>query len=298
MMTITLVVSVDIDNDGMNSVNERNNLVWQSVEEVPRIADIFERRGVRTTWFVRADNQLDEVYGDPAWLLCEYASIWSDLRRAGHSIGWHPHVVRRDENGLFVAETDDGRCADALRAIHASLAASGFTFTVSRIGEAFHGNESMRVLDELGMAVDSTAIPGRRRDDGARFFDWSGTPNRPYHPSVADYRVPGRPALSILEVPMTTMLVEAPYDGRPLPRYLNVAYHGEIFRAAVGRHLESLGEGNHVIVTILHPEEVWGPGHALYGHDLQTVEHNVDFFLTLAGEYGDVRMATLDEIAQ
>lgn len=289
-MTITIVFTVDVDNDGMTGANERNALAWDSVGEVPRIAELFERRGVTATWFVRADNQLGEVYGHAAWLLRERAPLWDALRGAGHAIGWHPHVVRRDESGAFAAETDDVRCAAALRAIHASLAAEGFSFSAVRIGEAFHGNESMRALDELGLAVDSTAIPGRRRDDAARRFDWSGTPNAPYRPSAADYRVPGQPALSIVEVPMTAVPVQAPYDDAPLPRYLNLAYRSAIFRDAVRRHLERAG--SEVLVTILHPEETRGPGgHALYAHDLQTVTDNLDFLLGL-GEPG-----TLEQVA-
>jgi peptidoglycan/xylan/chitin deacetylase (PgdA/CDA1 family) len=281
-----IVFTVDVDNDGMTAENERNRLAWTSVDEVPRIAELFARRGVPATWFVRADNQLAEVYGDAAWLLAERAALWGDLRGAGHDLGWHPHIVRR-ENGAFVPETDDVRCAEALRGVHASLAAGGFTFTASRIGEAFHGNESMRTLAELGLAVDSTAIPGRRRADAARRFDWSGTPNGPYRPSAADYRVPGEPALDIVEVPMTAAPVQAPYDERPLPRYLNLAYRAEIFRDAVTR----LGEVA-VIVTILHPEEARvGAEHPLYAHDLRAVAENVDFLLCR----GDA--ATLGEAA-
>jgi hypothetical protein len=298
-LTISFVFTVDIDNDGMTAADERNTLIWDSVAEVPRIAGVFGRHGITATWFVRADNQLSDVYGDAAWLLREHNAIWSNLRQAGHFIGWHPHVVRRDEQGTFVAETDDRRCADALREIHASLTASGYHFTASRIGEAFHGNQSMRTLSELGITVDSTAIPGRRRDDSSRRFDWSVTPNQPYRPSAADYRVTGSPALPIVEVPMTSAPVEGPNDPRPLTRYLNLAYRSDILRAAFKRHLESLGEGDHVVVTILHPEETRGPvGHPLYAHDLQTVASNVEYLVAAAGEYGDVAIATLEQVAR
>jgi hypothetical protein len=297
-LTITFVFTVDVDNDGMTAANERNHLVWESVAEVPRIAALFARHGVTATWFVRADNQLSDVYGDAAWLLRTRDAMWSDLRGAGHWIGWHPHVVRRDANGSFVPETDDHRCAAALRAIHGSLAAGGFTFTASRIGEAFHGNESMRTLAELGLTVDSTAIPGRRRDDAARRFDWSETPNHPYHPSRADYRIPGNPALSIVEVPMTSVAVKAPYDRSPRLRYLNLAYREALLRAAFERHLESLQDGNHVVVTILHPEEACGgTADALYGHDLDTVANNLDYLFASASGYGEIRVATLEQVA-
>jgi hypothetical protein len=297
-LKISFVFTVDVDNDGMTAADERNTLVWNSVAEVPRIAAVFARHDVVATWFVRADNQLSEVYGDAAWLLHEHDRMWSDLRRDGHSIGWHPHVVTHDQTGFFVAETDDSRCAVALRTIYKSLSASGFPFAASRIGEAFHGNESMRALADLGITIDSTAIPGRRRDDASRRFDWSGTPNRPYRPSAADYRVHGTPALPIIEIPMTSVPVKAPYDSRPLLRYLNLAYREDIFNAAFQRHIESLEEGEHVVVTILHPEETHGPhGHALYAHDLGAVASNIEHLFTAAGSYGDVAVTTLDEVA-
>lgn len=295
---ITFAFTVDVDNDGMVLGSERNALTWDAVAEVPRIAEVFARRSIAATWFVRADNQLADVYGDAAWLLRGRESLWSNLRAAGHSIGWHPHIVRRAGDGTFAPETDDARCAIALRTLHHSLARAGWRFTSVRVGEAFHGNQSMRALDDVGLRVDSTALPGRRRIDGVRCFDWEPTPNRPYRPSGSDYRVAGVAPLSIVEVPMTTVPVEAPYDPRPLLRYLNLAYRQKVLRAAFALHLDALGAGDHVVVTILHPEEVRPRGeHPLYAFDLETVERNVDHLLDAAGARGEVRVASLETIA-
>ena len=110
----TLCVTVDIDQDGLSFGTERDALRWDSVEAVPRLAELFEKHGVRATWFVRADNQLSEVYGSAAYLLERFATHWNALQRAGHLIAWHPHVYRRTDR--WIPETDPSRCAEQLEA--------------------------------------------------------------------------------------------------------------------------------------------------------------------------------------
>src|SRR5205085_4432929 len=99
-------------------------------------------------------------------------------------------------------DRDEVRCAQKLVETRAELEAKGFKHLSVRIGEAFHGNAMMKTLDDLGLAVDSTAIPGRTRSDESRAFEWGPSPNNPYYPSRRDYRVPdSSDHLSILEVP-------------------------------------------------------------------------------------------------
>lgn len=297
-MTITFAFTIDVDNDGMTDADERNVLEWESVSAVPQIADLFMARGLPATWFVRADNHLAEVYGDAAWLLETRAALWSRIRAMGHAVEWHPHIVRRDAQGWFVPENDDARCAAALHAVHDSLRANGHEFIAVRIGEAFHGNQSMRTLSALGYRVDSSALPSRKRNDSRRYFDWQPTPNRPYHPSAHDYRVGGDDPLAILEVPMTSVPVEAPYDPRPLPRYLNLSYRRDILSAAFARHLRSLEEGEHTVVTVLHPEEVLPHAeHGLYAYEFESVEANLDHLLATAASRANVRVVLLSSIA-
>lgn len=274
-MTI-LAVTIDIDQDGMAFGVERDELRWTSVEIVPRLAEVFAARGVRATWFIRADNQLADVYGNAAWLLEEYEDLWSSLRDAGHDLAWHPHVYRRGESGGYETETDGSRCAEQLEWIHGDLTARGHRFGAVRVGEAFHANEAMQTLDRLGLRIDSTAIPGRKRNDAGRMFDWEPTANEPYHPSRTDYRVPGPDALSILEVPMTSIPIRAPYDEVALRRYVNLAYRADLLGPALAEHADGLS----TLVTIVHPEEaVRSPGNPLYGEGLPEIERNLDLIL-------------------
>jgi peptidoglycan/xylan/chitin deacetylase (PgdA/CDA1 family) len=292
-MTIALAVTLDVDQDGIAYGSERDTLTWKAVELIPRIAELLEARGIRATWFVRADNQLAELYGTAAYLLETHARLWASLRAAGHALAWHPHVYRRDGD-TWLPETDGIRCADRLREIASELRAGGHWFQAVRIGEAFHSNETMQALDELGLKVDSTAIPGRRRDDGVRSFDWEPTANTPYHPSRADYRVPGEDALAILEVPMTTVPIQAPYDQAPLRRYVNLAFRHDLLSTAVEGELDGLP----LIVTLTHPEEAFSnPPNPLFGGGLENIAANLDMLLERARSRGDVRIVTMNELA-
>ena len=118
-----------------------------------------------------------------------------------------------------------------MKETYTELAKAGYVFRSLRMGECFHANETMHAANALGLTVDSTAIPGRKRNDSARVFDWLPTPDQPYFPSQNDCRVPAAGgSLPILEVPVTTMRVRAPYDVVSLKRYMNLTYHHHLFR--------------------------------------------------------------------
>lgn len=79
-----------------------------------------------------------------------------------------------------------------------------------RMGWSYHNNETFSTLEQLGVEVECSAIPGLRilsknsdvHKDG--FYDWNGTPDHPYFPSRLDYRRPAQDteeATRLLEVP-------------------------------------------------------------------------------------------------
>ena len=240
--------------------------------------------GWPVTWFVRADPQLRDYYGSSAFLLERYKAFWKDAKAAGDEVAWHPHITRVNEGGRHEPERDDERFAAALRVTHAELTTLGYRFNSVRLGEAFGGNICIRALAELGLRVDSSAIPGRRRDDLSRAFNWLGSPNEPYWPSVSDYRISGTPALPILEVPMTVVPVHAPFDPKPLPRYANLAYCPTFFSAAIERWLRLERPPRDSILTlILHPDELV-PGsreHPLYAFTPDAVSANIQVVVDL-----------------
>jgi hypothetical protein len=291
-VAVNVVVTVDVDNDGVEA-GERTSLAWASIEWLPPLKEIFERLDVCVTWFVRADNQLMDVYGTAAHLLLAHEALWSRVVGAEDELGWHPHVYRWcEQTRRYVPERDSARFVDQLNAAHSDLASQGYGFASVRIGEAYHCNATMQAVEDLGLRVDSTAIPGRKRDDGSRVLDWSPTPNRPYHPSRADYRVAGTTdRRELLEVPMTTVPIKAAYDSGEVHRYLNPSFHNRIFRGAIERHLadmEALRTREHVVTLILHSGEVMPRerAHSLYAFSLDEVHRNIAYLLARLDEVG------------
>ena len=284
-MGVNLLITIDVDNDGVED-NERTALTWTSIERIPQIKELFASFDLSLTWFVRADSQLKEVYGSSAHLLLKHQELWSQMEASGDELGWHPHLYEWcADSQRYVADRDENRCARKLIETRRELQNNGFNLASVRIGEGFHRNNMMRTLSELGLKVDSTAIPGRARDDDSRFFDWGPTPNRPYYPSARDYRVPDPGAsLTILEVPMTTMPVKASYDPDFLTRYINPAYRHENFKVGLDRSFDSLfpaTEGESFMTLILHSDEVSfaGRSHPLYSFSLDTVRQNISYLL-------------------
>ena len=290
-MAVTVVLTVDVDSDRA-AADERTSLTWTSIAWIPALKEVFDRFLARVTWFVRADNQLMDVYGTAAHLLLTHETLWSDVVGTGDELGWHPHIYGWSrQTACYVPELDPSSFVDKLNAAHSDLASHGYGFASVRIGEGYHCNATMQAVEELGLMVDSTAIPGRKRDDGSRVFDWAPTPNHPYHPSRADYRVAGTDYRELLEVPMTTAPIKVTYDPGPMYRYLNPSFHQRIFRAALDRHVsdgEALRTGEHVITVILHPEEVVPREreHPLYSFSLPEVQRNLRYLFTRLEELG------------
>ncbi len=285
-MGINLIVTVDVDNDGVEH-NERNNLSWNSLETIPEIKSILSEMKLKVTWFVRADNQLRDIYGSVTYVLEEHNKLWSQIEDTGDEIGWHPHIYEWSEiDKLYVPDLDDTRRSGKLKQIRAELLKEGYNHTSARMGEAFHTNESMETLEYLFIKVDATAIPGRSRNDVSRCFNWSMTPNEPYHPSKTDYRIPSQYShWNILEVPMTTAPIKTGYDPIPLVRYFNPLYHYHIFKSAIEWFLRTYNNHNqdYFLTLVFHPDEVIprNNSHELYAFSINEMKQNINYLLSV-----------------
>ena len=290
---MNLLLTIDVDNDGIAIQDERTALSWTALARIPDIKEACDRLGLRVTWFVRADSQLRQVYGTAMYLLLEYAPLWRQMEGSGDEIAWHPHLYQWDGGDRrYVMDTNEDCCVRKLEEARAELLAGGFRHSSVRMGEAFQCNATIAALARLGLEVDSTAIPGRKRADASRTFDWAPTPNEPYRPSKADYRLPDPDShFDILEVPMTTMPVKATYDPAPLPRYINPAYCHPAFKAGIDLHLENLPRplaSQTFLTLVLHPDEVVSArrSHPLYAFSLKEMENNVEYLLKTMESHG------------
>lgn len=278
-----LCLTVDTDPDGLSGQRtNRQALQWDGLERLQqlpdRLAESRRLRSVPVTWFVRADGQLESILGSSAYLLEKHSGFWNALQKAGHEIGWHPHLYRQAESSSTAvmisnpleAEAELERLWDRLR--------TGFHPTAFRNGEGWHTAGTFAAVERLGFICDSTAIPGRRGAEGHP-MNWEGAPNQPYFPGKDDLCRAGSER-AMLEVPMNTWLLKAPYDHSPQTRYMNPAVHPHLFAKAL-ETWEKACEGSvndlAVWVMIFHPDEVLsaaGPDQ-LYSRSIPDLCHNL-----------------------
>ena len=284
---LPIALTIDCDSDQFDrTVNSGEGPLptWEGVESgiaalVEATANCHDSFGTapRFTWFVRVDPHLAALYGDCGYLLDRYSDLWSFCRKRGDELAWHPHLYRR-EGEAWVQELDPTRLRASLEDTWAALGKRGLRPSSCRIGDAFGSNEVLRTMSRLGLRCDATAMPGRVRRDADRQIDWEGTPQHPYHPSLADYRRPGTPAMELLEIPMSMVPVKAAYDSAPLQRYLDLSFHHGAVREGVENFLSKAS----LVVTVTHPSGVlpsMNGGHGLISHDIDEFHRNLEFIL-------------------
>jgi hypothetical protein len=269
----------------------RQTLVWCGLESIRSL--LAEMDGLRAewgalpiTWFVRVDAQIREAFGSALHLLDAFAPLWAETRASGHELGWHPHLYRASGEGndpLPIA--DPHEAADEIERLWSELSGCSFAAASFRNGEGWHYPETFAAVERLGFRWDSTAIPGRK-GAGMHPLDWTGTPNRPYFPG-GDIRLPGLPR-RLLEIPLNTWNIEAPYDGQPRLRYLNAAVHEALFRKALASLDLNSSADLRVWTFVLHPDEILpeAPPDLLYSRSAGVLCRNLDAFASALREAG------------
>ena len=220
--TLYIVIGCDTDPDRRDFIDNISGekLSWRGMTEgipetksaVSHITDYTGKKPV-FTWLIRADEQIKCIYGDYGWVLNEYKQFLNELENSGDEIGWHPHFYKYDvKHKIWYQELKDvsWQCL-MLESAYKSFNEifPGKPRSV-RMGWVYHNNETMKKLDELGVRIDFSAIPGLRTNLGKNIkfpyniYDWFSAGSEMYHPSDADYRRvarKGERALSILEAP-------------------------------------------------------------------------------------------------
>lgn len=288
ILYVVLTIDADCDffDSSMRADWEASKLQWNGIEfGVPLMLNVFRGyqdsfgNSVKLTWFVRVDNQLAMLYGDAGYILGRFKKFWHERINHGDEIAFHPHLYRI-EGGRWRQETRGGYLDIDIRQSYKAMQQKGFIPVSSRIGEAYHSTPIMLLLNELGIKVDSTAMPGRIRKDGERNLDWEITPNHPYHPSRDDYRQPGSDALDILEVPMSMIYMKTEYDQQPLKRYVDLSFHHALMRNGLSAHVRD----KTLLVTVTHPScvlpQVAKKRHGLISFDIAEMKKNLDFIIS------------------
>jgi hypothetical protein len=297
-----LCLTIDTDPDGLSGpVVNRSAQTWDSMEAARQLPDVLaaapELHGaaVPITWFIRADEQIEQLFGSSCELLERFGPFWQQVQAHGHELGWHPHLYVREPDGLYRIADPTAACEQLAR-VWEQLTCAGFRSALFRNGEGWHHPRTYTQVERLGLRVDSTAIPGRTGGNGHP-LDWTGAPNRPYYPDPNDLRRAGPPR-PLLELPMNTWHLQASYDAAPRLRYMNPAVHEELFAQALdGWHRAEAGRSVSVWVLVLHPDEIWpaaGPDR-LYARSSHALAQNL---ARLASHLGTVEFATLSGAAQ
>lgn len=279
-------LTTDTDPDGLSGQStNRRALEWKGLTQAQRLPGDLHDLGhsldcpVPLTWFIRVDGQMRDLLGTSLYLLQKFEDFWNQVSEFGHELGWHPHLYRQaaqdDEPTLI---TDSTEACDELEQLWDDLRTCSFIPTAFRNGEGWHCAQTLATVEKLGFLCDSTAIPGRRGGD-QHPMNWLGTLNQPYFPDSHDIRVSGveRP---LLEIPMNTWRVQAPYESQPQVRYMNPAIHEALFAGALDGWEKDIASNNGslwVWVLIFHPDEVMPIPTAdlLYAHSTHALCRNI-----------------------
>ena len=288
---------------------DKSILGWKGLEKgkdvlaemTGRVTDSFGKI-LPITWFVRCDGQIKAKHGRYDYLLDLYQSWWENRLNKGDDIQWHAHLYHQTK-GRWEQETDGAALGHDLEMGLKAIKSYGIAPSVVRMGEAYHSNELMSIVEELGLKADSTALPGRKRVDEEKLLDWEETPNRPYQPSLEDYRIPGSRHRSIWEIPMNTVWTKVSYDRIPLLRYVNPGFHPRVLHDGV----ESFLKEHEVLVSIVHPFEIL-PGffkdsrarvHPLLSFQADSIMENVMGIVEFTEKAGrKLRFVTMKELVR
>lgn len=299
---LEVFVSVDLDPDPQGDATS-NALSWAAVDDIcPRIADVLsstrgdDHQAATATWFVRSDDRVAAAHdGHAGWLVEHLKPLLTDRQSLGDCVGWHPHIEARASGGWANA-ADSTAMPGILERGAAAFRAQGFEPRCTRMGGNAGSKDILSVLEQLGVHVDSSAMPGRARNDEVFGFDWTTTPARPYRPSMADYRLPGEPAHAITEVPLTMLPIKAPYDAEPVTRYMDLSFRNEFLVPA----LDAVMATAERLVTIMHPATLFPTTspHGLLAHSFDVFERNLESLFEQAHRLGrTITFSTLDSVS-
>ena len=302
---------------------------WRGIEEgIPEMKEIansvedIEGNNAKITWFIRSDEQMKILYDDPAWIVRKFRSLWKELESGGDEIGWHPHLWRWNERiESWYPELDDkGWIQNCLEEGHNSFPEE-FRLTSSRMCWNFHNNITMNKLNELGLTVDISAMPGQKFikyvHESAYFpyYDWEGSPGHPYFPSHLDYRREAdknEHPLNILEIPLSNFRISLPWQikrnlnrlfkpkgGYPVGKRnpLKIVINPDFFKLSVKEKFFESKHGNctSFLVSYFHADELL-PG--TKNSSLTNVRNNFEIIREASEKYGvPFRFLTAKEAA-
>jgi len=278
-------VAVTFDLDFTNYLND-NDFIDEFEEAWPYFINFCNTlKNLKTTWFIRIDNQIKTLYGSEDYIFLKHAEKIKWLRNNGHEIGWHFHSYVIND-GKWVQNTNDELVVEEMKQVFPIV--QKHNLKISRMGWTYHTNKTMKMLEQLGVKYDFTAFPRPNYNWDKILRDWHITPSYTYKPSLEDYRIPGNPSLDLNQVPITSVKLPSKTDTDiDVLRYLNPAYKEEYFEIGLSK------TNDFIMNTLSHPYEFLPSGtkHEMLSFspnvflsNLQTLE-NTGYKFIVASEY-------------
>ena len=217
---VPIIFCIDAEPDNHDPPRNDNSL-WHGVEECFSALELWRSRLSEATaasanfnWFLRADHQIAELYGDSTWGLSHYYKFWHFLMACGDGLGLHVHSQRwLEARGGWIAEHRD----DAWMSECMHMAFAAYERVISkrcvmfRFGNRFMNTSVARMLTELGVRYDLTLEPGYRgRSDFQKPHsgycpNYATVPREPYRADVNDVFSPNpRRVAGPWYIPLTT----------------------------------------------------------------------------------------------
>lgn len=200
---IPVLVLIDVEPDGF-FVDRTDRAPWigfeRSMDVMAELRDVLARRtglAVHFTWLVRADAQIEEVYGSTGWAFDHYRRSFETLLAAGDEVGLHVHAYRWDDRfGNWVEDYGNQEWVE--RCVRAGVGGFEKHFgrppTAFSMGMDWTNQATVRLASALDVRYDFSPIIARGREPWPprdRYTgvapDCSRIPPRPYHPSADDF---------------------------------------------------------------------------------------------------------------
>ena len=154
-------------------------------------------------------------------------------------------------------------------------------------------------MDKLGVIVDSTAIPGRYRNDSERHFNWKLTNGNIYRPSFKNPQISDKHKLNLIEIPFTMFKIKADYDLFPFSRYVDFTFEAKKVKEA----FKTIQIRNNTLLIILHPSLLSYSNlrekHGLIKYGLMNFKKNILFLKRyLKSTYHEINFVSLKDLSK
>lgn len=202
---VLLVVSIDTEED--NWIPKRNRITIENIRELPKLASLFDRFGVRptylTTYQVAASRWASQILrdlhsngpdGEPGMEIGAHLHPWNTPPRLEMPIPRNTMLVNLPE------EIQKAKLEVLTHTLAGACQIRPRSFRAGRLGL---GRSTVKVLQALGYEVDSSVLPYSNLidfDDGPNFLGADLAPYRisgDFEPTVHD------PTGPLVEVPLT-----------------------------------------------------------------------------------------------